>query len=356
MAPPTTWNSDTVVQVDHQWFTNLNLAMLAYAASLVVHFSNFLVSSALFWKHRHSALFAFLWVHALLAISCHFSRMSDYFFSTNCQFKGYYNYSMYLIATSLALVIWTVRAVQALPAPAPVPSMASRQMLPRPLTGSHRMVLAVGSVLACGKVAGFLAMFHSYFEAAVGQFSSCDVAPTPTGINLIFIPELAIYVTMLLLWSGIIYYRLRIAHPQPWSLSDALYHDGARYNLTIGILSTTLAALILATFQTGIYVEVPVQIKYAVDSLFTVKQMVDHHRDITYQGVSCEDLPSRIGGGPDRFDYNDTSTSGLTLVASSNHPLSTTASTMDPKLSFGEGMRFPEHIRLSLLTPTTTLV
>ncbi|KXN72768.1 hypothetical protein CONCODRAFT_68773 [Conidiobolus coronatus NRRL 28638] len=80
------------------WYLMLNMALIAYSATFIIHFNAFINAVKMFYRRSRT------WVHQIhLAqatgpVTCHLCRMSDYFWATNCIFKGYYNHVSYFFS------------------------------------------------------------------------------------------------------------------------------------------------------------------------------------------------------------------------------------------------------------------
>ncbi|KAJ1974597.1 hypothetical protein H4R34_004661 [Dimargaris verticillata] len=252
--------TDHTVTFDRTWFTLLNLAMIAYASTLMVHISNLLVTTYLYRKRPRLPVFLFTWLQAIGAVSCHLSRMTDYFFTANCHVKGYYNYSCYLVSTSLLITIWMLRASQALP--------------------KATQYIWGGSALLIGtKVVGFVCLMHR-FSSTAGKFFDCKTGPTPEGLYFMFGTELVVYAALTSFWAAVVGYRRSCQTVNQPTWHQALTADGAGYSLAIGSLGLILNLLVVTSVQTNVYVEIPLQIKWAVESALTVKQVMAYHRQL----------------------------------------------------------------------------
>ncbi|KAJ1968831.1 hypothetical protein H4R35_006315, partial [Dimargaris xerosporica] len=251
---------DHTVTFDRTWFTLLNLAMVAYASTLVVHISNLLVTTYLYHKRPRLPIILFTWLQAIGAVSCHLSRMTDYFFTVNCHVKGYYNYSCYLVSTSLLIAVWMLRASQALPK-------------------AKQYIWGGSALLAGAKAIGFVGLMHR-FSSTTGKFFDCKTGPTPEGLYFMFGTELVVYAALTSFWAAVVGYRRSCRTVKQPTWHQVLAADGAGYSLAIGSLSLLLDLLVITSVQTNIYVEVPLQIKWAVESALTVKQVMAYYRKL----------------------------------------------------------------------------
>ncbi|KAJ9069378.1 hypothetical protein DSO57_1019051 [Entomophthora muscae] len=72
------------------------MAMVAFSATLIVHINCFVNSCRVVQRGgRYPWLRWWNMFQATCAVSCHLCRISDYFFPTDCNFKGYYNFVSY---------------------------------------------------------------------------------------------------------------------------------------------------------------------------------------------------------------------------------------------------------------------
>ena len=98
-----------LVNIEKEWFINFNMAMIIFSATLVIHINCLWNSTILLRKLRSNKIIQFNFIQACFAVSCHLNRITDYFFKTNCQFKGYYNWISYGIAATIMDIISVYR-------------------------------------------------------------------------------------------------------------------------------------------------------------------------------------------------------------------------------------------------------
>lgn len=91
-------DASDLVQVDVPWFVGFNVVLMAFALTFVVHFNCLLLSAYLFKRRTRWWVAWLCLLQAATAMACHTSRLTDFFFATDCSFKPYHNYTMFLIS------------------------------------------------------------------------------------------------------------------------------------------------------------------------------------------------------------------------------------------------------------------
>jgi uncharacterized membrane protein YcgQ (UPF0703/DUF1980 family) len=85
------------LEIEIQWYLMLNMAMLIFSATFIIHANCFINALTMYWRHSRKWIHKFHLFQTACAVGCHLCRVSDYFWVTDCYFKGYFNYVSYFI-------------------------------------------------------------------------------------------------------------------------------------------------------------------------------------------------------------------------------------------------------------------
>lgn len=246
-----------VVSFDREWFATFNMAMVAFSATLVVHVNCFANSCRL--VHRGGRYRWLRWLNlfqASCAVSCHLCRISDYFFPTDCDFKGFYNFVSYYCA---------VMSMDAM-----VAFMAAAILL---TTVAHR---ERGIILCCFvAMVPFLAKLNIIVRAfrnivtSVAPFNLCLSAfAIPTIFSEMMLTEVATHAFTLLV-NGAILARYLNRNPAPFApgrlLTLDLQDQGLLFMLFMDIATVCLYTPV-GVGNAGPNPEILVQTRWAIVS------------------------------------------------------------------------------------------
>ncbi|KAK9709172.1 hypothetical protein K7432_009204 [Basidiobolus ranarum] len=252
-------NPEDLVTFDTTWYNMMNMAMLIFSATLIVHISNAYRAFRMYTKHPSHHLFIMNVVETFCGVSCHLCRVSDYFFVTDCHFKGYYNGVFYYVSTALVTGIYCLRCYRVSPL---------KFIYAFIMVGFHVAKFASEVDYSLG------------LDAKVGTFREC--ATTPGGISFPFLIFTEVYMNavMLVWWAAAIIYLVR---KKSDTLKNLLEGEGAGYTMVSNIVTIVLFTMVIQNVTLNLNPEVLIQTKWAIESKLCVQQMHTYHLKLTQE-------------------------------------------------------------------------
>ncbi|KAJ1992522.1 hypothetical protein H4R33_000978 [Dimargaris cristalligena] len=293
--------TDPIVSYDREWFTTTNMGMIAFAGTLLIHISNAMVSTQLNFKHRAPSMFTAAMFQSVISIGCHLSRVSDYFWETNCNFKPYFNNFCYWFSTAVVMGVYIWRIAQA--------------------CQFFNFALSIGLILQVLKFAGALALTLE-MTMGKGYFQECHFAAPPQMFTYLLGSELLCYSALIAAWFALMAYQ-RWGKKSHWR--KALFRHGGIYTVVGCSFCLILECMILTGNTFGILVDAIMQIKWSAESLALTRQLQAYHHEI--QGLNDPmstsheaRRPPRRHHRPQRSQITDsdgmiTANSGSTAIA-----------------------------------------
>ncbi|ORX96206.1 hypothetical protein K493DRAFT_301053 [Basidiobolus meristosporus CBS 931.73] len=245
-------NAGDMVTFDTTWYNTMNMAMLIFSATLIVHISNAYRAFRMYTKHPSNYLFIMNVVETCSGVSCHLCRVSDYFFVTDCHFKGYYNGVFYYISTALVMGIFVIRCYRVTPL---------RYVFLFIMVSFHITKLISALMYVFG------------LDAKVGTFREC--VALPGGISMPFLLETEIYMNAVLFvwWIGVL---VRLLSRKSYKFGSLIRDEGAGYTMLSNLFTITLMTMVVQNTTLGLNPEVLLQTKWAIESKLLIEDSASH--------------------------------------------------------------------------------
>jgi len=173
----------SIVEIDTTWFLWFNTVLLAFAMTFIVHFNCLYNAVLLLKRHPKNKLFWMSVIQNMCAVACHISRVTDYFFLTDCHVKPFHNYIQYWISNCIMDLIVLYRDVHRLEVLFQVPKLVKYSLW---------VILGILPTLAKSTTM-FLTTLS--LNGTMGQFAICDLVLNNAYFDLAH-------------WSWIIYHSL----------------------------------------------------------------------------------------------------------------------------------------------------
>ncbi|KAJ9060437.1 hypothetical protein DSO57_1030931 [Entomophthora muscae] len=179
-----------MVLIVKSWFEGFNVVLMAFSLTFVVHV-NCLVLSAYLVTRRAGWWPAWLsLLQAATAMACHTSRLTDFFFDTDCSVKPYHNYTMFCISCCTIDILLVFHIAQ------------NRHMAGCSIT-AKRLFWLVVAVLPTLAKSVFMIMTITSIQPTTGPFRICSFTMNTTFFHYALTIWAFHHLTMLLLTSTI---------------------------------------------------------------------------------------------------------------------------------------------------------
>ncbi|ORX95619.1 hypothetical protein K493DRAFT_301354 [Basidiobolus meristosporus CBS 931.73] len=282
-------DNDSNLRFSGAWFIWINLSLLIFSFTLVVHVRNSFTSLRLLAKIPSDLLFWFGAVQSTAAIFCHISKMTDYFFTTNCSFKSIFNPTFYYISTTaLAAVLY-------------------RRCYFSIRYGRH--LFFAGAMVVFGMKLSGLVVLLSNFSPAPAVFRECKSMLMHIPSTIYFGIEICMNAYVMLWWLIILGDRVYL-QDKPWR--GAIRKDGSSYTLASTASTILFASLLMNGVVLGLSTDVLNQVQWAIQSMLCTQQLVEYYHDVkvilptvneSLSTTACEMLQNR---GSLEFSKGDT--------------------------------------------------
>ncbi|KAK9763590.1 hypothetical protein K7432_009598 [Basidiobolus ranarum] len=238
-----------LVTFEVEWYLMTNMAMLIFSATLIVHISNAYRSLQLNRQFPSNKYFIFNMLESFAGVSCHLCRISDYFFMTDCHFKGYFNVVFYYISTGLATMI-----------------MGHRCFADTPLRHVYGMITILLHVVKLCTTLKFAVTLVNI----TGKFSECLPILDVKAFITMLMTEITLNAFLFAWWMVIVGIRI---YQQPDRYSKVFREGGAGYTMVSAAVNLILLSCMVNNVSFGLNPEVLLQTKWAIESKMCIAQL-----------------------------------------------------------------------------------
>ncbi|KAK9722198.1 hypothetical protein K7432_002830 [Basidiobolus ranarum] len=282
-------SNELTMRFTSAWYIWANLCVLMYSFTLVVHVCNAYTSLRLLSKLPKNFLIQLGSIHATSAIICHISKISDFFFVTNCQLKVILNPSCYYVSTTMLAAVLYRRCYFSLPC--------------------GRPLFFIGSIIIFGlKLSGSMLRLIT-ITVVPGVFHECQSTTPPSSSSIFIGIEIAVNAYLIFWWLIILAFRV---YRQSRSWQVAICKDGGAYTVTSAVSTIIFYSLLMNGIVFGLSTDVLFQLQWAIQSMLCTQQLVNYYHDIRVTLPMVHDTTSTTACGmlqdkqPSNFLQDDT--------------------------------------------------